>query len=205
METPKTTTKRQSEDDICSSTLTRAQAGDPSALNRLAKELGSNIRRWARGRLPQWARRGIDTADLVHDVLLRTLSRLNGFELKHKNALRAYLRQAVQNRVVDEIRRARRYAEVPLDDAAPLQSPELSPFGQLLESEKHILYRRALQTLRPRDQKLIVARFELGYSFDQIALITGRRRSHAARVAVRRAVLRLAEAMNLDAPTTRAS
>ena len=66
------------------------------------------LKRWAGGRLPSWARGVVDTDDLVQDTLVRTMSVLDGFEPRHDGALDAYIRQALSNRILDEMRRARR-------------------------------------------------------------------------------------------------
>ncbi|OFV88038.1 MAG: hypothetical protein A2V74_07095 [Acidobacteria bacterium RBG_16_70_10] len=55
--------------------------------------------------------------------------------------------------------------------------------------------RQALANLRPEERELVVARLELGYSYAQITVATGRPSPDATRMAVRRALLRLAEEM----------
>ena len=52
--------------------LDRARAGDQEALERLFERHVKPLQRWARGRLPRWARDLADTDDLVQDTLLRT-------------------------------------------------------------------------------------------------------------------------------------
>ena len=69
------------------------------------------LQRWARGRLPNWARDLSDTDDLVQDTLLRTFKQLEHFDSRGVGALNAYLRQAVVNRVRDELRRKGRQPE----------------------------------------------------------------------------------------------
>ena len=86
--------------------LNRVRRGSSSAVNALFERYAPWLRRRASGRLPQWARSGVTTSDLVQDVLHHTYARLNWFESKHVSALRAYLRRAVENRVQDEMRRA---------------------------------------------------------------------------------------------------
>src|SRR5712692_909745 len=85
--------------------IARARVGDSRAISALFRRHGGALRRWAKGRLPRWARSVNDTADVVQDVLLRTFRRLDRFEDRGKGALRAYLRQAVVNRINDEMRR----------------------------------------------------------------------------------------------------
>jgi hypothetical protein len=48
------------------------------------------------------------------------------------------------------------------------------------------------------EQALIVGRIELGYTYEQIALSTGRPTANATRVAIRRALLHLAEEIGDD-------
>ena len=100
--------------------LARARAGDGSAADTLFARYLPRLRRWASGRLPRWARDVADTTDLVQDALLQTFKRLQTFEAQDEGALQAYLRQAVLNRIRDEIRkRHRRGMTAPLDSGLP--------------------------------------------------------------------------------------
>ena len=73
--------------------LNRVRRGRSSAVNALFERYAPWLRRRASGRLPQWARSGVATSDLVQDVLHHTFARLNWFESKHVSALRTYLRR----------------------------------------------------------------------------------------------------------------
>jgi RNA polymerase sigma factor (sigma-70 family) len=175
--------------------LHRARHGDREALEVLFTRLLPSLRRWAHGRLQGGARDAADTADLVQQAMVGALRHLDRFEPRRRDALRAYLRQAIRNRVTDELRRSRRRPpHVPVDgDDVP--APGASPLARLLSAEQEEGFRRALARLRPEEQELVVARLELGYNYSQIALATGRPSVDAARMAVRRALLRLAEEM----------
>jgi RNA polymerase sigma factor (sigma-70 family) len=98
----------------------RAKTGDSAALNELFVRYLPPLRRWASGRLPRWTRDLMDTDDLVQETVFRAVKRMDRFEARHEGALQAYLRQAVVNRIRDEVRRAKRApgSEV-LDDNAP--------------------------------------------------------------------------------------
>src|SRR2546425_12833946 len=85
--------------------IARARGGDRSALGVLLDRHLRPLQRWARGRLPRWARNLADTADLVQEAVLNTLRNLHSFEPEGQGALRAYLRRAVDNRINDELRR----------------------------------------------------------------------------------------------------
>ena len=88
--------------------LAKARSGDESALESLFARYAAPLRRWARGRLPRWARDVADTPDLVQDVLLQTFKRLGQFDPRTEDALQAYLRQALMNRLRNELRRVSR-------------------------------------------------------------------------------------------------
>ena len=92
--------------------LDRARSGDQEALEQLFGRYLKPLQRWARGRLPGWARDLADTDDLVQDTLVQTFKRIEGFEPRRVGALQAYLRQAVLNRIRDELRRKRRQPEM---------------------------------------------------------------------------------------------
>jgi RNA polymerase sigma-70 factor, ECF subfamily len=174
--------------------LKRGVAGDQSAVNALWERHLPRLRRWAHGRLPRWARGFADTGDIVQDALLRTFRRLHTFEPRGSEALQAYLREAVRNRIKDEIRRANRLTTQETLDSAG-STLEASPFDQAVESEERARYRTALLRLGEDDRELIVSRLELHYSYEQVALVTSRPTANAARVAVRRAIVRLASEM----------
>jgi RNA polymerase sigma-70 factor, ECF subfamily len=176
--------------------LAQAQAGDKSALSRLFRRHGGALAKWARGKLPHWARRFSDTADVVQDALLHTFQRIDKVEFRGEGALQAYLHRAVINRIKDEIRRVVRR---PLDDLDETEqqfaSSDQSPFDQVMDAENERTYKQALTMLTDDERALIVGRMELGYTYEQLAVMSHRRTAEAARMAVRRAVLKLAECM----------
>jgi DNA-directed RNA polymerase specialized sigma24 family protein len=88
--------------------LQRVRSGDADALNRLWQRHIPALNLWARGRLPHWARDLSDTQDLVQDTVIRAMKHLSTFRAEHAGALQAYLRQAVRNRIRDELRRSSR-------------------------------------------------------------------------------------------------
>jgi RNA polymerase sigma-70 factor (ECF subfamily) len=175
--------------------LRRARAGDRAAIDELFCRHLPALRRWAHGRLAGWARNVHDTSDMIQDVALRTFRRLGSFEPTREKALQAYLRQAVHNRIADEYRRIAVHGlGGRLDDGMVDEGP--SPFDLTVSADIEARYRRALSRLSPRDQELVAARVELGYSHEQLALMSGRRSPDAARVALRRALVRVAAEMD---------
>ena len=174
--------------------LERARGGDAEALDRLFARHVKPLRRWISGRLPRWARDMADTDDLVQDTLLQTFKRIESFEPRRVGALQAYLRQAVLNRVRDELRRKGRRP-----DSTDLEGVDVagddSPIEEAIGREAVENYERALQRLKPEEREAIIARVELGYSYDELAEALGKPSKEAARKAAERALVRLAEEM----------
>lgn len=175
--------------------LERARGGDRDAMDTLFGRLFPPLRRWAHGRLPSWARTISDTADLVQEALFSTFRRIDKVEVRRRGALQAYLQQAVRNRVRDALRgTARACRHEPLDAETPDDRP--CPLELAMDAELRASYLAALARLRADDQQLIVGRIDLAYSYEQLALATGRRGAEAARIAARRAMVRLANEMS---------
>ncbi len=175
--------------------LERARAGDSDALDRLLERYLPRLRRWASGRLPRRARDLSDTDDLVQDTVVKTLRHIDGFQPQREGALQAYLRQAIMNRIRDEFRRAKRRSP-PEELADEVPSPLASPLDEAIGKEATERYEAALAELRDEEREAIVARLELQCSYDEMAVMLGKPSPNAARVAVRRAVMRLALKMN---------
>jgi RNA polymerase sigma factor (sigma-70 family) len=177
--------------------LTRARAGDSQALDELFARYLPGLQKWTRGRLPRWARDLADTPDLVQEVLLDTFKKIDGFEHRGEGALRAYLRQAVMNRIRDELRRAKRHPEhVELD--AILVDSGLSPLESAVGAQVVERYEAALQRLSAEDRELVIARVEMGLTYAELAAAAGKPSAGAARMAVSRALLRLADDLDGD-------
>jgi RNA polymerase sigma-70 factor (ECF subfamily) len=174
--------------------LERARAGDRAALETLISRYLPRLQRWASGRLPRWARDVADTHDLVQETLFQTFKRIERFESRGEGALQAYLRQAILNRIRDELRRAkRRPATSGLD--SQVEDQGRSPLEEAIGQEALERYEMALAKLRREDREAIVARIELGYTNEEIAELLGKPTPNAARMTVERALVRLAKEM----------
>jgi RNA polymerase sigma-70 factor (ECF subfamily) len=170
--------------------LRRAQAGDEFALEQLFSRYLPRLQRWATGRLPASARQLVDTQDIVQEVLIKAIKHIDGFEQRHGEAFQAYLRKALFNRVKDEIRRKSiSRAGLPDDPIDPGPSPVEVAIGR----ELYERYEAAFDRLKPEDQQAIFLRIELDLSLKEVAEIMQKPSTDAARMAVSRALLRLAE------------
>jgi RNA polymerase sigma-70 factor (ECF subfamily) len=172
----------------------RARGGDERALDELCARYLPRLQRWAHGRLPGWARDALDTHDLVQESLAHVAARIQTFEPRHKAAFQAYLRQAVLNRVRDQIRRAKRRPTAgPLDSAHVSEEP--SPLEEAIGREALERYDAALQRLKPDDRDAIILRVELGCPLAEVAEVLSKPSIGAAHIAVSRALVRLAQEM----------
>ena len=170
--------------------LAQARAGDTAAADSLFAMYLPRLQRWATGRLPRWARDIADTTDLVQDALLQTFRQLRTFEARDEGALHAYLRQAVLNRIRDEIRKRHRRGM-----PAPLGSDNVaggaSPLELTIQQDALERYDRALGTLGDDDRELLVGRLELGLTYEELAAAAGKPTADAARKAAQRALIKL--------------
>jgi RNA polymerase sigma-70 factor (ECF subfamily) len=173
----------------------RAKTGDADALDRLFSRFLPPLRRWASGRLPRWTRDLMDTDDLVQETVLRSVKRIEAFESRHEGALQAYLRQAVVNRIRDEVRRTKR-SPMPAALDENRSDGQASPLDEAIGREAVDRYEAALARLRPEEREAVVARIEMDGSYQEVAQALGKPSADAARMAVSRALLRLAEEMN---------
>ncbi len=173
----------------------RARSGDQAAFEALCLRCLKSLSRYAAGRLPPVVRDLLDTQDVVLDAVQRGMSRLDAFECRHPGALLAYMRTILRNLIIDHVR-ARRHQpqQVLLDDRHADRGQ--SPLERVLDGEQIELYEAALARLKPRDAALVTLRIEEQLGHDEIAEQLGLPSSNTARVAAKRAVLRLAHEMS---------
>jgi RNA polymerase sigma factor (sigma-70 family) len=177
--------------------LALVKNGDQAALERLLERCIPALRRWARGRLPQWARGMLETSDLVQDAVMGAMGRLDAFEARYQGALQEYLRTAVRNKITDVIRQHKRRPErVELPET--LRDEGTSPLDRLIGAENVARFDAAFERLSPSDRQAIVGRVEMNYSYEELATVLGKPSADAARMSVTRAMKRLAEELRHD-------
>lgn len=175
--------------------LVQAQTGNDDALNRLLARYLPRLRRWASGRLPRSARPMLETGDVVQDAIVRALKHINTIEIRTDGALLAYLRRSVNNRMIDLYRQAAiQPVREELSDEAPAHNT--SPVEAAIGAEALARYEEALARLRDEDRQAIVLRVELQNSYEEVAAALNKPSAAAARMAVTRALARLAQEMN---------
>lgn len=172
-----------------------ARNGDDTARDRLLHRYLPILQRWARGRLPAYARDLTETSDLVQTTVIRSLKHLDRFESRGEGAFLAYLRQILLNSVRDEIRRvSRRPGHDPLPERIVDQGQ--SVLHQLIGQQRLERYEASLEQLEDRQKQAVVLRLEFGYSFSQVAEAIDAPSANAARMVVSRAMVRLSESLS---------
>ena len=186
--------RRVTDNETSFQLLLRARDGDQDAVELLCARYLPRLNRWARGRLPRGARSAMDTGDVVQEVLINVIRRLKMFEPRDEGTFQGYLRQALTNRFRDEARKINSHPVAsPLDSAWPSFGP--SPLEIAIGREGVERYEAALERLRPDDRRAIIARCEWGMDHDEVAQALGKPSANAARVAIHRALVRLAKEM----------
>lgn len=177
--------------------LGRVRAGDERAREELFGRYLPMLQRWARGRLPGYARDSLDTDDLVQVTLLRALRRVEEFEPRREGAFLAYLRRILMNCVRDEIKRTmKRSGQPPADAAMAAQLP--SAVEKAIGRQMVERYEAALEQLGEQQREAVILRLEFGCSHQEVADAIESPSANAARMTVSRALLRIAEL--IDAP-----
>ena len=156
------------------------------------------LKRWAHGRIPAAARGRFETRDLVQEAVLHLIARSQSFEPTTAEATLAYLRKTVLNLVRDE---ARRLARRPVSTELTEDVPEVieTPLDRLILQQTYDHYRQALATLKPRDRMLIIASLEKDWNVREIAARLPMKSIAATRVALSRALQRLAKRLKASA------
>jgi RNA polymerase sigma factor (sigma-70 family) len=173
--------------------IERAKDGDGEALNVLMARFSPRLVRWATGRLPGHARSLLDTGDLVQDVLISTLERLDRIDVQVPGQFQAYVRKAILNRIRDQVRSARKWTSEAVAESLEDRAP--SPLEAAIGSDVIDRYERALNSLHEDEARLLHLRVELHLTYEEIAMILERPSPDAVRMAAQRALGKLAELM----------
>jgi len=180
--------------DSTTKLLALVRKGNTLAREQLAQRYLQTLRRWAHGRLPSRARDLSDTDDLVQLTLIHALNRVDTFEPRREGAFLAYLRRALLNQIRDQVRRVnRRPGQESVSDSLAARDP--SPLEEAIGWETLERYEHALAELTEEQQEAIICRVELGLKYQEIAEALAIPSENAARMAVARALVRLAEKM----------
>jgi hypothetical protein len=169
----------------------RVTAGEHGALDELVDRSLPVFGKWAIRRIPGWAAGKVDVTTLVRSALLDALPRLRALEASSAGALQAALRDAVCDRLANELRAMA--GQLPPDEVeSPLTASILEQATGRWNLER---YDRGLAELAGPDREAIIGRLELRQSYEELATALGEADAAAARFRVTKAVARLIHKM----------
>jgi RNA polymerase sigma factor (sigma-70 family) len=143
-----------------------------------------------------------ETSDFVQETLSAAARQLDRFEYRGIGSLWGYVRRIGLNLIAQAGRRR----GLPIDlGYRPVKTPvpvahELPPLEAMLHSEQLSAIEAALQRLRGAERNAVLLRFEIHRSYKVIARECGYPSAAAARMAIRRALARLAKILAKFAP-----
>ncbi|MEZ5966783.1 MAG: sigma-70 family RNA polymerase sigma factor [Planctomycetota bacterium] len=186
-------------------TIALAASGDARARQTLVEGFYPTVERLVHKQLAQsfrqhhaWIGPLFSTGDVVHDVLVQVLDRLDAFAGDGDAEFAAYLATAVSHRLIDAVRHhqagcrdVRRRAPTPVGEAAEDGATRNDPPEVAALAERMTIFRRVLDALPPADRALIELRLSDGLTFVEIAQRLGYASDNSARKAFDRAEARL--------------
>ena len=161
-----------------------AKEGDEAAANQLFSVYGERVRRIIRLRLDQKLRPKLDSVDVVQDVLILALGRLNDFRYKDEGDFLRWLSRIAENRIRDIFDRFQAdkrdiHREIPFKKkgssadgrsfgaAEPMRTT--TPSVIMRKKEALDKLEKALDKLKPEYKEIIVLKKIEGLSHAEIA------------------------------------
>ncbi len=174
--------------------LTSTSSASPHPAISFIASLKRRLVRSVHGNVPESIRPRCDTEDLVQDAVVGLLETRTALLPENAGAIYSFLRVSIRNRIVDELRKAvTEIKYLALRANAPSRSA--TPVEKALVREQRAAFREALLLLEERDRLLVAGRIELGFSYAELAEALDYPSSDAARMAAKRAVLRIGSLM----------
>ncbi|NIX54977.1 MAG: sigma-70 family RNA polymerase sigma factor [candidate division Zixibacteria bacterium] len=115
-----------------------------------------------------------DTEDLVADIFLTAVQKLDQYEWRGSGSFTGWLFRIAHNRVSDFYRhRENKQETLPLAALPDLEADTDHPIDTILQKEKFDHLRRLINTLSPRRQEIITLKFFAGLRNQEIAHLLG--------------------------------
>jgi RNA polymerase sigma-70 factor (ECF subfamily) len=195
------------ENDETGELVTRAQQGDPDALNELFARYHQLMVEMARRRLGARLRLKEDPDDLAQTTFREATRDFANYEYRGEKSLVRWLVQILQNKIRDKAEfysagkrdlSRERELEVPSPAREPSQQPEvpdedLSVTRRVQAGENYDLLRKAIKELSPEHRQAITLVFFQGLTLREAGERMGGRSEDAVRMMMRRAEAKLGE------------
>ena len=170
--------------------LKNYQAGDPGALNELLQRISPRILLSVRSRRDRNLRSKLDSMDILQEVMQDALPQLKTLEVSSEGGLIHWFSSLISGHIADQadyFHRDKRSIskEIPLDGAfgrdsqdvisrREPQSPDLTPSGVFMISERIRHMEEAIEKLPSEYQDVIHYRNIEGLSFTEVAQLMNR-------------------------------
>lgn len=175
--------------------LRQARLGDWSALEVLRDLYLPALRRWAGDRVAPSNPLFSQTDDVFWEAVVQTFERFESLEPRREGTFHAHLRQATLQWIHDQFSDA---GDTTLGPTGETGVAGTSRLEAAIGVEALRRYELALQTLDDVDREGVIARIELGLSYEAVAEALGKPSVDITRLAVKQALVRLALSMNRD-------
>lgn len=171
--------------------LRRARDGDGGARLHLVDRYETAFQRWLEARLPHRLRNRIDAGALLRRTIENAIEELDP---EREGELWDHLR----TQLLEGLRQGVAAASVrpPTETHSLAMDSAACPQEEVVGSDTLDRYERALGRLRSEERQAIVTRIEMGCTYEQVAESLGKPSVGAARMAVCRALVRLAREMS---------
>lgn len=169
--------------------VVRAQKGEDHVLSELFLRCSPQLRRFVRRKIGARLRGRIESMDIVQNVIAQATVGIETFEPRGDRSWINYLCKIAENKIKEEIRYhwAKRRSpdrEVPLEDQYLSTAPrnDETPSQVYARSDVSVTVRDSIDALREDCQQSIILRCFCDASYAEIAELTNRPTSHAARM-----------------------
>lgn len=179
--------------DVPDELVTRAMAGDRSAVASVIEMVRPLVVRYCRARLGRFDRSSVSADDVAQEVCLAVLTALPGYRVQGRPFL-AFVYGIASHKVIDAHRAATRNRSEPVPDVPDAIEVADGPEQHALRVELSAEVGRLLDKLPDKQREILVLRVVVGLSAEETAEAVGSTPG-AVRVAQHRALARLRKTM----------
>jgi RNA polymerase sigma-70 factor (ECF subfamily) len=159
--------------------LDQARSGSPEALNHLYERCAGRLLAFIRLRLGRDLRSRLESRDILHATLLKSLSHVSELKAAETRSVMAWLARIAEHEIqdcADFHHRQRRDAarEMPIEDDAPLPALTRSALSRVILGEQAEQLEAALDVLSPDHREVILLRKFEELSFAEIGQRLGK-------------------------------
>src|SRR3954447_7806429 len=184
--------------DVPDELVSRAMAGDPTAVGRVLSIIRPLVVRYCRARLGRLDRLSVSADDVAQEVCLAVLTALPGYRVQGRPFL-AFVYGIASHKVIDAHRSATRNRAEPVADLPDSAESADGPEQRALRIELSDELSQLLDTLPEKQREILVLRVVVGLSAEETADAVGSTPG-AVRVTQHRALARLRGTVGAQSP-----